>query len=124
MHARVTRYEGNPQHLETAIKAINEQVIPGAKKIAGFKGGYWLIDRASGKGFSVTLFESESALRASGKGFSVTLFESESALRASEDASAKLRSDAATASGAKITGVERYEVIAEVPVQAPAMSAR
>ena len=106
MHARVTRYEGNPQHLETAIKAINEQVIPGAKKIAGFKGGYWLLDRASGKGFSVTLFESESALRAS------------------EDASAKLRSDAATASGAKITGVERYEVIAEVPVQAPAMSAR
>src|SRR5437870_12706138 len=106
MHARVTKFEGSPAQIEAGIKDINERVIPAAKKLAGFKGGYWLIDRASGKGFSVTLFESESALRAS------------------EDASAKLRSDAATASGAKITGVERYEVIAEVPVQAPAMSAR
>src|SRR5881628_4143911 len=101
MHARVTRYEGNPQHLETAIKAINEQVIPGAKKIAGFKGGYWLVDRKSGKGFSVTLFESESALRAS------------------EDAAAQLRSGVAQTSGAKITGVEQYEVVGQaVPAAA------
>src|SRR5438445_10432344 len=91
MHARVPRYEGNPQHIETAIKAINEQVIPGAKKIAGLKGGYWLIDRASGEGFSVTLFESESALRAS------------------EHATAALRSDAATASGGNDTRGERDE---------------
>src|SRR2546425_6549922 len=106
MHARVTKFEGSPDHLDAAIKLVKETIVPAAKKLQGFKGGYWLIDRASGKGFSVTLFESESALRAS------------------EDASAKLRSDAATASGAKITGVERYEVIAEVPVQAPAMAAR
>src|SRR3989449_9885231 len=101
MHARVTRYEGNPQHLETAIKNINEQVIPGAKKIAGFKGGYWLVDRASGKGFSVTLFESEAALKAS------------------EDAAAQLRSQASSLT--KITGVERYEVVAQVE---PALATR
>ena len=48
--------------LDAAIKLVKETIVPGAKKLAGFKGGYWLVDRASGKGFSVTLFESEAAL--------------------------------------------------------------
>lgn len=94
MHARVTKFEGSPQEIETGIKQIKEQVIPSAKKLAGFKGGYWLLDRSSGKGFGITLFESESAVRAS------------------EDAAAKLR-DAVQTGGTKITGVERYEVVAE-----------
>src|SRR2546427_954054 len=94
MHARVTKFEGSPAQIEAGIKDINERVIPAAKKLAGFKGGYWLVDRKSGKGFSVTLFESESALRAS------------------EDAAAQLRSQASPLT--KITGVERYEVVAQV----------
>ena len=98
MHARVTKFEAAPQQADKGIKLIKDVVIPSAKKLAGFKGGYWLIDRASGKGFGVTFFESESALRAS------------------EDASAKIRAEATEATGTKITGVERYEVVAEVPV--------
>ena len=105
MHARVTKFEGSPAQIEAGIKDINERVIPAAKKLAGFKGGYWLLDRQSGKGFSVTLFESESALRAS------------------EDAAAQLRSGVAQTSGAKITGVEQYEVVAQA-VLAPAMASR
>ncbi len=99
MYARVTKFEGSPQEIEAGIKQIKEQVIPAAKKLDGFKGGYWLVDRTAGKGFSVTLFENESALRAS------------------EDAAAKLRANAAQTSGAKITGVERYEVVAEARVE-------
>jgi hypothetical protein len=100
MHARVTKFEGSPDQVEAGIKMIKETVIPAAKKIAGFKGGYWLVDRATGKGFGVTLFESEAALKAS------------------EDAAAQIRSQAQSAT--KITGVERYEVVAQVePAMAP-----
>lgn len=105
MYARVTKFEGSPKEMEAGIKDIKERVIPTAKKLDGFKGGYWLVDRKSGKGFSVTLFESESALQAS------------------EDAAAKLRAGVAQTSGAKITGVERYEVVAEARV-AEAVPAR
>lgn len=95
MHARVTRFEGSPEQIAAGIKTIEEQVIPSAKKLGGFKGGYWLVDRATGKGFGVTLFDSESALHAS------------------EDAAAQLRSQAGQTTGVKITGVERYEVVAQ-----------
>ena len=64
MFARVTRYEGDPDKLEAATKLIKETIAPGAKRLQGFQGGYWLVDRATGKGFSVTLFESEAALHA------------------------------------------------------------
>jgi len=101
MHARVTKLEGSPDHLDAAIKLVKETIVPAAKKLQGFKGGYWLVDRASGKGFSVTLFESEAALKAS------------------EDAAAQLRSQASPLT--KITGVERYEVVAQVE---PALATR
>jgi len=103
--ARATRFEGPPEQLEKLIKYANETVIPAAKKLQGFKGGYWLADRKNGKGFALTLFESESALRAS------------------EDASAGIRSDAAKQTGTTMAGVERYEVYAQA-VAEPAMAAR
>ncbi|HEV8535205.1 MAG TPA: hypothetical protein VGR87_05715 [Candidatus Limnocylindria bacterium] len=96
MHARVTRFEGSPDEIEKGVKMINETVIPSAKNLKGFKGGYWLVDRASGKGFGLTLFESEEALRAT------------------EDAAAQIRAQAQ--SFTKITGVERYEVVAVAEV--------
>ena len=97
MHARVTKFEGSPDHLDAAIKLVKETIVPAAKKLQGFKGGYWLVDRASGKGFSVTLFETEAALHAT------------------EDDAAQLRSRASSI--VKITAVERYEVVAEAKVE-------
>ncbi len=105
MEARVTKFEGSLDQAETFIKYTKETIIPAAKKISGFKGGYWLLDRKSGKGFSVTLFESEAALKAS------------------EDTAAQMRTQATQAIGAKITGVERYEVVAQVAPE-PAMAGR
>jgi hypothetical protein len=99
MHARVTKFEGSPSEIEAGIKNLKEQVIPNARKLAGFKGGYWLVDRTSGKGFGVTFFESDAALRAS------------------EDAAKKMREQATQASGPKVTGIERYEVVAEAHVE-------
>jgi hypothetical protein len=97
MHARVTRFEGSPDQLEAGIKLIKETIAPGAKRLQGFKGRYWLVDRPTGKGFSVTLFESEAALHAT------------------EDDAAQLRSRASNIT--RITVVERYEVVAEAKVE-------
>jgi hypothetical protein len=97
MHARVTKFEGSPEQVDAAIKLVKETIAPGAKRLEGFRGGYWLLDRASGKGFSVTLFNSESDIDKS------------------EDAAAQLRAKAS--SFARITAVERYEVVAEARVE-------
>ena len=105
MHARVTRFEGAPDKADEFIKYTKETIIPSAKKISGFKGGYWLLDRQSGKGLSVTLFETEAALKAS------------------EDSAGQIRNQATQVLGAKMTGIERYEVVAQAVVE-PAMSAR
>ena len=94
MHARVTRFKGELGRIDEGIRNIKENVVPGAKRLAGFKHGYWLLDRKTGEGFGVTVFESEADVEAS------------------EESAKKLRDLAATV-GNQITGVERYEVIAE-----------
>ena len=95
MHARVTRLKSELARIDDGIRNIKENVVPSAKKLAGFKGGYWLLDRKTGMGFSVTIFESEAALQAS------------------EDAAKKIREQAASSGATQITGVERYEVVAQ-----------
>ena len=49
--------------------------------------------------------------RQSGRVVSVTLWETEEAMRASEEATNRLRENSAEATGETIAGVERYEVI-------------
>ena len=95
MHARVTRFKSEAARIDEGIRNIKENVIPSAKKLAGFKGGYWLVDRKTGVGFGVTLFESEAAVQAS------------------EEAAKKIREQAASTGVTQITGVERYEVVAQ-----------
>lgn len=93
MHARVTHFKGDAAQIEEGIRVIKETIIPSAKKMAGFKAGYWVVDRKAGKGFAMTIFESEAAMRAS------------------EEAAKESREQAAK-TGTQITGVERYEVVA------------
>lgn len=95
MHARVTISQTDPDKVDLAEKVVNEQVIPAARKVPGFKAGYWLGDRLTGKGVTITLFESEAALKES------------------EETTQKIRSEAAAAIGLDIISVERYEVIAQ-----------
>ncbi|MGH2727697.1 MAG: antibiotic biosynthesis monooxygenase family protein [Actinomycetota bacterium] len=95
MHGRVTISETPVDKVDLAIKVINEEILPAAKKIPGFKGGYWLGDRASGKGITITLWESEEALKAG------------------EDTAKQLRSEAAKKIGLKIGSIDRYEVLGQ-----------
>ncbi len=98
MYARVTSGAGDPDRL---AKAIREQVLPAAEKMEGFKGLLSLVDRQSGDGFSITLWESEEALRKS------------------EEAANKLRQEVAEASSTTIASVKRYEVIVATGVAEP-----
>jgi heme-degrading monooxygenase HmoA len=89
MHARVSTYKGDAEALRQGFDSVSG----GLREINGFKNAYFMIDRDSGKGVSVTLWESEEALR-------------ESVSRADE-----LRNQATQPSGASIESVESYEVV-------------
>jgi heme-degrading monooxygenase HmoA len=98
MFARVTTTQGPPENVEQGIKAVQDTVLPAIKQIPGFKGILALADRSSGKMMGVVLWESEDAMRLS------------------EDLANQVRSDSADAGGAEIVSVERFEVVADIPV--------
>jgi hypothetical protein len=96
MHARVTISETDPDKVDLALQVINDDIIPAAKQIPGLKGAYWLGDRVTGKGVTITLFESEEALKNS------------------EETGKQLRSEAAKKIGLTIQSIDRYEVLAQI----------
>lgn len=63
MFARVTVVQGSPDKIEAGIDAFNSQVLPTVKAIDGYRAAFLLIDRSSGKGMGITLWESEDARR-------------------------------------------------------------
>ena len=63
MYARVATFESDPANVDAAIETVRAEVagdtppgLEGAKMLM-------LVDRATGKGVGVTLFESEEAMR-------------------------------------------------------------
>lgn len=98
MFARVTSLAGAPERAGQGINNFREQVLPAARQLAGFKGAYLLMDRATGEAVSVTIWESEEAMRAS------------------EEAASRLRADAVQEVGATAEPtVRRYEVVVAEP---------
>ena len=67
MFARVSTIQGKPQQVEGGIRQYREQVMPAVKKMAGFKGAYFLVNRKSGKEVSITLWDTEKDMQASTK---------------------------------------------------------
>lgn len=92
MLARVSTYEGPPDRMEEGISHARERILPAARNIDGFSGILLLADRETGKSLSITLWESEQAMRDS------------------EEEATRLRRESAEAGGETIAGVERYEV--------------
>jgi heme-degrading monooxygenase HmoA len=92
MHARVSTFEGTPESVDRAIEQ-GEEIAPAVKAMAGSKGLIFLADRSAGRSISITLWETEEAMRAT------------------EEAANRLRRDAAEAAGESVTRVDRYEVI-------------
>jgi heme-degrading monooxygenase HmoA len=65
MLARVTTIHVPPEDVDDEMLAFRERIFRLAQTMPGFRGGYDLSDRASGKSIAVTLWDSEAAMRAS-----------------------------------------------------------
>lgn len=64
MYARATTLRASPEQVQEGI--VHYQAgIPSFREIAGNRGAFLLVDRSSGTGIGVTLWESEEAMRAS-----------------------------------------------------------
>ena len=101
-YARVTRVQAPADRLEEAIRNYREQVVPAAQQQAGFQGAYLLADRQTGQVLSITVWESEDALRQS------------------EQMAEQQRGQAAQQMGASAPTVERYEIAISVGGGGPA----
>jgi len=65
MFARLGISQGAPEHLDAAIRWAREQTLPDLERLPGFKGLYVLVDRQTGKGVGISLWETEAALQGS-----------------------------------------------------------
>ncbi|MFN8483765.1 MAG: antibiotic biosynthesis monooxygenase [Anaerolineae bacterium] len=90
--ARLNWFEGSPGQTDTAIAWWRENIAELWRSQPGGQGAWLLLDRDSGRGISMTLWESDEARQAT------------------EDANTQTRSAAAQALDMRILGVERYEV--------------
>lgn len=91
--ARVSTLEGTPEQADEGERYAEENVLPRARQLAGWKGVLSLLDRESGRGKLITFWESAEAMQAS-------------AQQANQ-----LRDDSAQASGAAVRSVEPYDVL-------------
>ena len=65
MHARVIHVQIRPDKLDEATELFRQSVIPAMQQQHGNRGGYLLTDRATGRGISVSLWDSEAVMTAS-----------------------------------------------------------
>jgi len=59
MFARLTIVQVKMDKLDETVKIFEENVVPVAKSQKGYRGGYLLTDRKTGKGIAMTLWDSE-----------------------------------------------------------------
>ena len=59
MIARVTRFQVNVDKLDETRKSFEESVIPAVKLQKGYRSGYLLTDRKTGKCLSIAFWDSE-----------------------------------------------------------------
>ena len=64
MYARVTFATGEPAKIDEIAKVMRDSILPAAKKQKGFKGLYHLGDRKTGKGMTITMWDTEANMMA------------------------------------------------------------
>ena len=91
MWARVSTYQFPSENVDPTVDRFNEAL--GSLAEPGLKRVELLVDRTTGKGMTITVWESEEALLAS------------------VEAANRIRSGAADAAGASILDVQHYELV-------------
>ncbi|MBV8194417.1 MAG: hypothetical protein JOY80_02700 [Candidatus Dormibacteraeota bacterium] len=92
--ARVSTFQVDAGRIDDAITFFNGTDLEDAAGARGFRRGFWLLDRSSGKGIEMVVFESRGALDAA------------------EGEETEARSEA-EAAGVQLSSEEFYEVVAE-----------
>ncbi|MFE4330878.1 hypothetical protein ACFRQM_16000 [Streptomyces sp. NPDC056831] len=92
MFARLSTYEGSPVPAQGGLTANWEETLEQVQEVPGFRGVYYLIDRASGKAKSLTLWDDKQTMQAS------------------EERTTRLREEIAMREGQRVVSVERFEV--------------
>jgi hypothetical protein len=64
MHARIITVQIQHDRLDEASRLYHDQLMPAARQQPGFKGSWLLLDRHTGKGLAILLWETETDLRA------------------------------------------------------------
>ena len=59
MFARVATFQWKSNMIDEAIRIYEEDIIPACKVKKGFRGGYFLTDRETGKGLAITLWDTK-----------------------------------------------------------------
>lgn len=67
MYARVTVVQGSPDKIEDGIGSFKSQVLPVVKSVDGYKAAFLLVDRSTGNGLGISLWETEDARRQAGE---------------------------------------------------------
>ncbi len=92
MYARVATYEWRPERVEEA-RAIFEDGFGRLRDMEGISEAFFLVDSAECEAMTISLWESEDALRAS------------------EQAAEEVRERGAAVGGGAVKAVARYEVV-------------
>jgi heme-degrading monooxygenase HmoA len=91
MHARTSTLQGDPGRIDEAIEQYRS-ALSRVRELSGNQGAGLLVDRSSGKGISITLWDNEQAMTES------------------REQANQLREQAAEQTAAEIVSVEEYEV--------------
>ena len=92
MFARIGVWEGSAEDLERWVTRSSKEVKPAVQCQPGVQGAYWLLDRPGRKALTITLWESEDAMRKS------------------DERAASIQAGTVSVSGARVT-TERYEIV-------------
>ena len=92
MYARVSTYAGTAEDFYRGLEKVKSALMPRVQEMPGYQGALSLIDRSTGKSVSITLWDSQEALRGS------------------RQPTYQMRSDAAAMSPVEILSVQEYEV--------------
>jgi heme-degrading monooxygenase HmoA len=64
MYARVSIAQAQPGKVDEGIRLHRDSVVPACKQQKGFKGLYLLTDRKTGKGITISLWQTEADMTA------------------------------------------------------------
>jgi len=64
MHTRVVSVQVKPDKMDDVVNIWRDSVLPVTKQLQGFKGALLLSNRETGRGMSLTLWETEADMKA------------------------------------------------------------